>query len=376
MTFDFGAEFMSITITKSTEISTAKAAAGIIESLGASSPKFVLYFSSSAHDQDVLAKTLKSGLPGATLMGCSTSGEIVSGAMLKNSVVAMGLGAETITDAAIAYVDDVSNEASLRNAVTALEQHFGKPIREMSSAEYVGLVLIDGLSRSEETVMDRLGDWTDVLFVGGSAGDDLKFEKTVVHADGRVGSNSAVLALLKPTRGFDILKTQGFCSLGKELRATKVDEPNRTVYEFNGKPAAEAYAEALDISVEQAANAFMRHPVGLIVDEPFVRSPQQFKDGHMVFYCAVKEGMSLEVLESTDIISTTRDALDAKLKEIGPIRAIVNFNCILRTLELEQTGQSQAYADLFTSIPTVGFSTYGEEYVGHINQTATMLLLK
>ncbi|MEO0334670.1 MAG: FIST C-terminal domain-containing protein, partial [Bacteroidota bacterium] len=57
------------------------------------------------------------------------------------------------------------------------------------------------------------------------------------------------------------------------------------------------------------------------------------------------------------------------------VGAIINFNCILRTLDLKQQGRTQEYADLFTDTPTVGFSTYGESYIGHINQTATMLLL-
>lgn len=56
--------------------------------------------------------------------------------------------------------------------------------------------------------------------------------------------------------------------------------------------------------------------------------------------------------------------------------ALINFNCILRTLEMESKGLTQQYGELFTDIPTVGFSTYGEAYIGHVNQTATMLVLK
>jgi len=52
------------------------------------------------------------------------------------------------------------------------------------------------------------------------------------------------------------------------------------------------------------------------------------------------------------------------------------LTCILRTLELESKGITEAYGKLFTDIPTIGFSTYGEEYIGHINQTSTMLVFK
>jgi hypothetical protein len=96
----------------------------------------------------------------------------------------------------------------------------------------------------------------------------------------------------------------------------------------------------------------------------------------MVFYCSVKEGMELSLLESTDIIASTKQSLDAARAEMGSISGVINFNCILRTLELGQKGLCEDYGKLFEGVPTVGFSTYGEQYIGHINQTATMLVFK
>ncbi len=60
----------------------------------------------------------------------------------------------------------------------------------------------------------------------------------------------------------------------------------------------------------------------------------------------------------------------------GGATGVINFNWILRTLELEQRSQTATYGRRFTAAPTAGFSTYGEEYIGHINQTATMLVFK
>ena len=69
--------------------------------------------------------------------------------------------------------------------------------------------------------MDKIGNLTNILFVGGSAGDDLKFEATYVFANGTVYTDAAVLALLKPRVGFEVIKTQSsgksICSDGNEV---------------------------------------------------------------------------------------------------------------------------------------------------------------
>jgi hypothetical protein len=271
-------------------------------------------------------------------------------------------------------VRDIRQRSAIEQAFKGFSAHFGEPAGAMNPGRYVGLLLIDGLAGAEEGFMENLGDLTDVNFIGGSAGDDLKFSATHVYAGGKSYTNAAVLALLKPQTGFSFIKTQSFRNLGKVLQVTKADEAERKVLQFNGIPAAQAYAEALGVPVGQAHDRFMRNPVGLIVEgEPYVRSPQQIKDDAMLFYCGVKEGMELSLLESADIISDTRDALDRTAKQLGGISAVINFNCILRTLDLQQQNLSANYGQLFADIPTVGFSTYGEQYIGHINQTATML---
>jgi hypothetical protein len=114
--------------------------------------------------------------------------------------------------------------------------------------------------------------------------------------------------------------------------------------------------------------------VVLSTGEPFVRSPQQVRGTDVVFYCSVKNGMRLHVLKARNIVDDTRRDLERTLAGMGTCSGIINFHCILRTAELVAKGQCEAYGALFTQCPTIGFSTYGESYVGHINQTATLLL--
>jgi len=368
---------MSVITASTTASSVEQAINEIREQCSGISPRLVLFFASSRYDPASVSRAMHDAFSGAQVLGCSTAGEIISGRVMKDSIVAMAFDERTIEGATCSVVTDVTSPDSLADAVRGLEEEIGTPLRELDFQRYVGVILIDGLSGSEERVMDRLGDMTDVTFIGGSAGDDLNFRSTYVYLNGAAYTNAAVLALLKPAGEFDIIKTQSFRTLEAVLVPTKVNEERREVMEINNMPATLAYARALGVSVEEAPKRFMHNPVGLVTgDDFFVRSPRQIEGDSILFYCMVKEGMELALLESTDIIEDTRRAVDEKVRQLGGASALINFHCILRALELEGNGQGGEYGALFTDIPTIGFSTYGEEYIGHINQTSTMLIFK
>jgi hypothetical protein len=366
---------MSLKTAFTTRTDPADAAQDLQKQLSGMDVTFLLFFASSAYDPASLSRALGAVFPGPSL-GCTTAGEIVSGRMLKKSIVAMAFDGETLESAFVEGVPDLSPDG-VKAGVRALEKRAGRPLADLDYKAHVGLIVIDGLSGAEERVMETLGDLSDIPFIGGAAGDDLAFKATHVFVNGRAMTKAAGLAVLKPRKGYDILKTQSFKVLDKRLTATKVDEATRTVLEFNGKPAAAEYAKALGVPETEAPKHFMHNPVGLMVGgEPYVRSPMQVKDGRMVFYCRIKNGMELSLLETGDIVSDTAKALETKRKEMGSVSGVVNFNCILRTLELEGKKQTEAYGKVFASLPTVGFSTYGEESLGHVNQTSTMVLFK
>ena len=340
-------------------------------------PKMVIFFSSSAYPAKDTARLMKEKFPDATVIGCTTSGEIINSGMLKNSIVAMAFPEEMISDIALEIVKNPGDTKNTEKALESLGRHFGKPMSELEYEDYVGIILADGLSNSEEKVMDKIGDLTNITFIGGSAGDDLKFEKTYLFADKEAYTDAVLLAVIKPAKGFEIIKTQSFTALDKKMTATKVDEENRTVIEFNGRPAAEEYASQLGVDTKKLPEQFMTHPLGVITDDDiFVRSPQQVVGSTVKFYCNIIEGMELNILKSDDIVESTRNDVNEKLSELKEISGLINFNCILRTLELESKNQTEEYARIFENIPAIGFSTYGEEYIGHINQTATMLVFK
>lgn len=339
--------------------------------------KIVLFFASSNFDPEMTASAFKETFAGTPTFGCSTAGEIVSGKMLKNAVVAMALSTSVIEDFSFQVVQKIKSENNTAQAIKEFENHFGVAASEMDFEKYVGIILMDGLSGAEERVMDNLGDLTNVMFIGASAGDDLKFSKTWVFADGKAYTDAALLIMLKPGVPFSFIKTQSFVAKPQKLVPTRVDEETREVLEFNGMPAAKAYAEAIGVPQDELESRFMVNPIGLMInDEPFIRSPQRLNGDTVAFYCMVSEGMELSLLESLDIISDTKAAVEKKRAEMGGLSGIINFNCILRTLELEKKNITEEYGKIFSDIPTIGFSTYGEAFIGHINQTSTMLVFK
>jgi hypothetical protein len=368
---------MTAIVTKSTAKDPQQIAAELATGLGTMKPTFLLLFSSSKLDAEEIGRQLGRRFPNVPSLGCTTAGELACTEASQETTVLLGADAGTIEKAVVASVPDSQSDADLDAALEKLSQEIGHPLSSLDPAHYLGLVLQDGLGQSEERVMEVLSTRSNVGFVGGSAGDDLAFDKTRVMADFQFRPGSCALALLVPARPFTIVKTQSLSASPTILEATEVDEKARTVRTFNGKPALEAYAEALGTSKEEAVQLFIERPLGLVVgpNEVYTRSPQQVTDDGIRFYCQVKQGMKLHLLDPTDIVETTQKDLTAALESHGSCSAMINFNCIQRTLLLRAQDREAEFAKIFDQAPMIGFATYGESYVGHINQTATIVLL-
>jgi hypothetical protein len=347
----------------------------IAKKLDDSDARVILYFASSHFEPAVLAKAMAAAFPKVATIGCTTAGEISTGRMSERSISAMSLGGELVKRCEARLLLGVGADARGRVAAAFadLSQAIGTPISDLDPGRYVGLILADGLAGAEEKLMEAIGDRTNLSFVGGSAGDDLKFQRTQVFLGVEAASDAAILVILESAVPFQIVKTQSFQALPQRLVATKVDTAKRKVMEFNGEPAAVAYAKALGVPTADLAGKFMSNPLGLLAGETiFVRSPQRIEGDSVYFYCQILEGMEMALLASTDIVVDTREALAT----VPDAAAIIDFHCILRTLELRQKGQCGAYGSVFGKVPAIGFSTYGEEYIGHINQTSTMLVFR
>ncbi len=366
---------MTIAIAYSHQGSADAAVHELMDSFAHTTMKMLIYFASTCFVPEEISAKMQLAFPAATVFGCSTAGEIISGKMLKGALVAMAFDCESIPDVRLAVVENLRRKIDVSEAFRSFAEHFGEAADEMKPSQYLGLILIDGMCGLEERVMDKIGDKSNVLFIGGSAADDLHFRKTHVYAHGRSYTDAAVLVLVKPAVPFELVKTQSVRVMGPQLVVTKANAARRAIMEFNNQPAAAAYAAALGVSVNELAARFPRHPLGLVIDgEPYIRSPIHIDGTTVHFQCGSVEGMPLSVLELTNLIDDTRNALAAAEESLGQISGILLFNCAHRALELEYKKLTATYAELFSAIPTIGFNSYGEQFIGHMNQTATMVV--
>jgi hypothetical protein len=364
-----------------TAASTAGDVAGVVRDLQtainpATTALLAVYFSAK-YPAAELAAAIKAAYPGVPVVGCTTAGELTNKGFTENGVAAVGLDKQVIKRVAIAVAEKCDADAApIKSALKKLADDFKVDINGLDGTTYLGLVYTDGNSGHEEFVMDTLAaEAFNMTFVGGSAGDDLAFKQAFVIADGKAYSHTAVLALLETTKPFTILKTQSFKTTGKTFTVTKADVANRVVHEFDGKPAAQAYAEALGVPVEKIADKFMSNPIGLLVGSvPFVRSPQQREgDKAIKFYCQVTEGSRVHLLAATDMVADTKRDIEATKAKLGSLSGMLVFNCILRYLDAKNQGIVDKLGSCYSVVPAAGFNTYGEQYLGHINQTATIV---
>jgi hypothetical protein len=349
----------------------AQAVAEFAAQVGAEAAQAVIFFCSPDYDLAALGRALAATFR-CPIIGCTSSGQIGPDGFQHTGLLGLGF-----TQGVQLRPFVIHPLAEHGDQVARITQEVRRECEADPGGQRFGLLLIDGLSCCEERVVANLYQQIgNVPIVGGSAGDNLRFEQTHVYVgDGRFLSDAAVFALVTTEAPIVPLKVQHFHPSAVELVITAADPETRVIHEMNGEPAALAYAEALGITPEELTPAvFSRHPLVLSFGEaPYVRSIQKAnEDLSLTCYCAIDEGLIVSIGEATDPIITMQQAF-AKLEQTLPEPAvIIACDCILRRLEFEQEGIDAEIGRIMAANRVLGFSTYGEQYNGlHVNQTFT-----
>jgi len=316
-----------------------RAIAAICEQVDARHASVNLLFCGPGYDLERLGRAIEASFP-TPVIACTTVGQFGSSGFQNTGITAVSLSSAELHVSP--YLITPLAQCQARASEAAFNAMSG--MLERGSERAFGLVLVDGLSGAEERLAASLYQSLGTIpLIGGSAGDELGTLGTRVYHDGRFLRDAALFALFETTLPFTTFKVSHVVPGKHKLVVTMADPEHRVVQEFNGEPAAEAFAEALGIELEELTAS-----VGLV----------------------------LTLGNCGDPVSALERAFADVEQKIGAPQLILGCDSLLRRRELEHDGTDRAVAELLARHHAVGFSGYGEQYNAmYVNQTLSAVAL-
>jgi hypothetical protein len=337
----------------------------------------MVFLSPDAEIRDFVPR-FAAALPGVTVVGCTTAGEISGEGYVEGEAMALGLHAAHFAVERLVIPDLGSLKA---------DELIGRMIRARSGLmrghpdweHEFAFLMVDGLSIREDELTAALAPGLGpVQLFGGSAGDGARFHETFVICDGQVLSNAAVLTMVRTDCRARVFSLDHLQPTDRRMVVTEADPKRRIVRQINAEPAAREYARLLGKDPGMLDTfTFAAHPVVVrIGGRHHVRAIQRVApNGDLVFFSAIDEGVVLTLAEPQEMAEHLEGELSGLSRRGAPV-AILACDCILRRMEAMEKQRSTALSDVLRRFRVYGFSTYGEQLNSmHVNHTMTGVAL-
>jgi len=341
-----------------------------------------MLFCSHRYSRDALAHELARQFPSFPMIGCTSAGELSPLGYDEDSIVFIGLPADSFAMSVLHFDDlDGFEVEPGRRAVRELAAAAAAQARRLGDQlHHAAIFLVDGLSHREElitmTVQEALGD---TVMVGGSSGDGMVFRETGVLVNGRFVQDAAVVAILSSIRPLHAFRTHHYRPREERMVVTSADAEARVVYEINARPAAQEYARVAGLVGGEINTPFFaaNPPMVRAGGEYHVRAVQSANsDGSLTFYCAIDNGIVLRVGERLDRIAHMEELFTDVEAHVGAIDHVIGFDCVLNRIDAASGQLTGEVSQLYARRHVVGFNTYGEQFrAAHNNQTLSGLAI-
>jgi len=348
----------------------------IVEGISQENIKLILFFASTKYDFEQTARLMKDAFSDLEVVGCTTSGEIGPQGFSEGSISAMSIAADDFEVSTFVMKDIRTKSMHARNDLIRAGKKVGLSPDDTNKGFII--TLIDAMQASEEKVMYSVGSaFPHLPLVGGSAADDFQFKESFVSANGEIFQNAAIITFVKTNKQFFLYKENIYVPTEIEFKVTKSDLANRIVNEFDGKPAADEYAKALGITVEELPDYFSSNPLGrLIFNSVWISTPVSvLEDKSITVYSAISENSKVRILKPTDSINECKKSVETIMQNLPNCKGVLLFNCSYRYLQQKKEAICPQLVSEFSKCGSIcGLNTYGEQLnMLHVNQTLTLI---
>ena len=366
-------------------------------------PVLILGYASPHLDIDRLSATVRQRFPSASLLICSTAGELCGSADSLycqtgeqwDNVVLQCFGPDLIERAQIIAIPLGSEDLRKGSAEMPIQERLARLTRSIEAAtpafpidhkDTFAYVLFDGLSASESFFMEALYESGrfPCLFVGGSAGGKLDFQNTWIHDGHRRYENHALIALVKMARGarFGVFKSQNFEPTEESFHVIHASTEKRFINGIINRRGQrvsliQALCEVFHCQPDKLGDKLADYSFAIRVGkELFVRSVHSIDlpNDRIKFYCDIAPGEEIILVKRTGFAATTEQDFRRFMqgKPGQPVAAILN-DCILR--RIYNTRELGSIGKVLNCTQAAGFSTFGEILGLNLNQTLTAIFL-
>ncbi len=262
----------------------------------------------------------------------------------------------------------------------------------------LGIILSDGMIEEGSVFIQGIQEKLGLSFplIGGSASDNLSFNKTYTYFNQEITNDSACGIMLGGKLNFGWGTKHGWKPLGKPRIITSAHA--NVVYEIDNEPAIKIYQDYLAADINKLKKELRRisifYPIGIQLageKEYLLRNVHSIAEqGALIFQGNVPTGSSIRLMIGTKetCLEATDQALEeAKARMAGKkIKFALIFDSVSRYLLLGRNAKDELAIikrSLGEDTPFFGFYTFGEQaplgasgYFGRThfhNQTITVL---
>lgn len=307
-------------------------------------------------------QTLKNAFPSASLVGCTTAGEILSTAVRDNSISITAIKFDKAEfDIAIEPITELNQSEPIAASIA-------KKLSEKDKLRHV-LVFTDGLMINGSALSKGFNEHLPegISVTGGLAGDGSHFDSTSVWHNGHVDHQVVAIGLYGDSLTIGHGSLGGWSSFGPKRTITRAED--NVLYELDNQSALELYKNFLGDQAEQLPAAALFFPLKLQnEDNPqgVVRTILAInqKEQSMTFAGDVPEKSTVQLMRANfdRLIDGAYEAAENAQLNTGVDLALL-VSCVGRKLVLEQRVEEEVESVrevLGNHAAITGFYSYGE----------------